>query len=161
MIRGIFAAALLVVFIAQTVAAQNYQKGLEAAQRGDFVTALREWTPLAEQGDAAAQWGLGVVFEHGKGIPKDYAEAMKWYLMAAEQGYTLAMLNLSNMYAGGYGVGQDYVRSHMWANLAATHGQQHATKNRDHIAKKMTPSQIAKAQRLARECTKRNYKRCD
>ena len=46
---------------------------------------------------------------------------------------------------------QDYVRAHMWFNLSAAQGNQDAAKNRDNIAKRMTPAQIAEAQKLARE----------
>jgi TPR repeat protein len=65
----------------------DFLKGLVAAQRGDFATALREWTPLAEQGDAFAQTNLGLMYSKGKGVPQDYKTAVKWYRLAAEQGY--------------------------------------------------------------------------
>ena len=48
----------------------DFDKGLIAAQNGDFATALREWTPLAEQGDASAQFNLGVMYRNGKGVPQ-------------------------------------------------------------------------------------------
>jgi len=55
------------------------------------------------------------------------------------------------MYSNGWGVPQDYVQAHMWWNLAAAKGNEIGRKNRDIVAKKMTPGQIAEAQRLARE----------
>ncbi len=55
------------------------------------------------------------------------------------------------MYMNGTGVTQDYVQAHMWFNLAAVKGDETATKNRDIVAKKMTPAQIAEAQKLCRE----------
>ena len=64
--------------------AQDFQKGLEAAQKGDFATALREWQPLAEQGYAGAQYNLGLIYANGKGVTQDYKEAVKWYRKAAE-----------------------------------------------------------------------------
>jgi TPR repeat protein len=65
------------------------------------------------------------------------------------------------MYAKGQGVVQDDTRAHMWYNLAATGGDSVAVKSRDIIAAKMTPQQIAEAQKLARECQARNFKNCD
>ena len=62
------------------------QRGYEASKRGDYVTALREWTPLAEQGDASAQYNLGVMYGNGQGVPQDYKAALEWYTLAAEQG---------------------------------------------------------------------------
>ena len=58
----------------------------EAYERGDYLSAHREWLPLAEQGDAAAQFKLGVMFMKGHGVQQDYAEAATWFGLAAEQG---------------------------------------------------------------------------
>ena len=64
------------------------------------------------------------------------------------------------MYGKGLGVPQDYVRAHMWINLSASAGDEDAIKNRDTVAKQMTPSQIEEAQKLARECAANNDKEC-
>ena len=66
-------------------ASADFQKGLTAAQNGDFATALRQWTPLAKQGDAVAQFNLGLMYRNGNGVPQDYKTAAKWYKIAAEQ----------------------------------------------------------------------------
>jgi TPR repeat protein len=63
----------------------DFQKGLDAANSGDFATALREWKPLAEQGHARAQYNMGVMYENGQGVPQDNKTAVKWYRLAAEQ----------------------------------------------------------------------------
>ena len=76
---------------------------------------------------------------------------MKWTLKAAAQGYADAQVNLGFRYAKGQGVPKDLVRGHMWSNLAAVKGHETARKNRDTVAKHMTPAQVAEAQRLARE----------
>ena len=138
----------------------DFNKGLAAAQSGDFATALREWKPLAEQGDADAQYFVGNMYRQGLGVPQDYKTAVKWYTLAAEQGYALAQFNLGVMYDKGEGVIQYYVRAHMWGNLGASNGNENGAKLRDLVAKKMTPADISKAQRLARECVKKNYKGC-
>ena len=57
-----------------------------AYNRGDYATALEEWLPLANGGDASAGYNLGVMYDHGQGVPQDYAEAVKWYRLAAERG---------------------------------------------------------------------------
>ena len=64
------------------------------------------------------------------------------------------------MYYNGQGVIQDYVRAHMWFNIAASSGYKGAVKKRDIIAKLMNTSQIETAQKLARECVRKNYKGC-
>jgi hypothetical protein len=61
----------------------------------------------------------------------------------------------------GQGVVQDSVLAHMWFNLGAISGKiEPAVKNRDDRVAKMTPAQIAEAQKLGRECQARGFKGC-
>ena len=138
----------------------DFQKGLDAVQRGDYTTALREWKPLAKQGNVLAQTILGAMYDKGQGVPQDYKTAVKWYTLAAEQGDADAQSNLGIMYGKGQGVIQDNVYAHMWASLAEKQGHEKGARLRDLVAKIMTPSQLKKAQDLARECVKKNYKGC-
>ena len=117
-------ATALAVMLALPVAAQDFQKGFEAYQRGEYATALSEWRPLAEQGDAATQNNLGVMYEIGQGVAQDYAEAVKWYREAAEQGHANAQFNLSVLYNIGEGVSEDHAEALNWTRKAA--GQGHA-----------------------------------
>ena len=139
---------------------QDFQKGVDAYDTGDYSLALDEFTPLAEQGDAAAQYNLGEMYRRGDGVPQDFATAMKWYTLAAEQGNASAQYTLGLMYYNGDGVLQDYVYAQMWWNIAASLGNKKASENRDLVAKEMIPPQLAEAQRLARECVAKNYKGC-
>jgi TPR repeat protein len=129
----------------------DFDDGLAAANRGDYDTALREWRPLAEKGDSAAQYSLGVMYDTGQGVPQDYKEAVNWYRKAALQGDSDSQVNLGVMYLLGQGVLQDYVQAHMWFNIAGANGDATGINNRDIVAEKMTPDQIAEAQKLARE----------
>ena len=109
----------------------------------------------AEAGDAEAQLNLGVMYDTGRGVPQDDAEAVRWYRLAADQGHARAQGNLGVMCGTGEGVPQDYVQAYMWFNLAASRmasgHRQHAVDGRDRAAGQMNPTQIAEAQRLARE----------
>ncbi len=62
-------------------------EAVAANKRGDYATALREWRPLAKQGNASAQFFLGLMYGEGLGVPQDYAKAVGWLRKAAEQGY--------------------------------------------------------------------------
>ena len=117
----------------------------------DYAEAVKWFGKAADQGYAEAQSNLGLSYGTGKGVPQDYAEAVKWYRRAADQGYAKAQVNLGVMYGTGQGVPQDYVQAHLWSNLAGVGGDKIAAENRDSIAAKMTPAQIAEAQKLARE----------
>jgi hypothetical protein len=129
---------------------------IDAANRnGDYATALRLLLPLAEQGNGAAQDRLGLMYYAGAGVVEDYAEAEKWFRKGADQGDADAQSNLGRMYWNGTGVPQDYVQAHKWFNLAAVRSQgaihEDAVNSRDAVAAKMTPDQIAEAQKLASE----------
>ena len=146
-------------FIANAFSA-DFDKGWDAAQSGDYATALKEWRPLAEQGDAGAQNNLGAMYQNGVGVVQDYKEARKWYRLSAEQGDFRAQTNMGLMYANGLGAIEDKVLAHMWWNIAASQGSESAKKNKDILVKEMTASQIEEAQRLARQCVSNNYKGC-
>jgi len=122
----------------------------------DYKIALKWYTLAAEQGDDFAQYNLGLMYANGYGVPLDNKTAVKWYTLAAEQGHAKAQSTLGVMYYNGEGVSQDNVYAHMWLNIAASSGHKSASKNRDIIAKRMTPSQLAKAQDLARNFVPRN-----
>ena len=141
--------------------AQDYRKGFKAWLAGDYATALKEFRPLADQGDAVAQNKLGLMYENGEGVTQDYAEAVKWYRKAAEQGYPLAQDNLGVMYFNGNGVLQDTIAAHMWFNIAAANGDPDAAKHRDIAAGKLSSSDIVKAQQKAKRCMASGYKDCD
>ena len=187
---------LFSLFLGTPSFSADFNKGLTAAQNGDFATALKEWKPLAEQGDATAQFNLALMYSNGDGVPQDYEEAVRWYTLAAEQGVVQAQYNLALMYDYGEGVPQDYkeavrwytlaaeqgdaqaqynvavsfykgegvikdiVYAHMWKNISASNGLDVAREHLKTLEKEMTLSQKEEAQRLARECVKKNYKGC-
>ena len=100
----------------------DFNDGWVASQKGDYKTAFNEWKPLAEQGNADAQYNLGVMYDTGTGVLKDDKEAVKWYLKAAEQGMADAQGNLGVMYDTGKGVLKDYKEAVKWYLKAAVQG---------------------------------------
>jgi TonB family protein len=97
---------------------------------GDDATALRISRELAEQGDAAAQAMLGLIYAEGRGVAKDDTEAVKWYRKAAEQGSADGQGYLGFMYAGGRGVAKDDQEAVKWYRRAAEQGLARA---QDHL----------------------------
>ncbi len=138
----------------------DLQKGYDAFDNGDYKTAFSELRPFAEDGNYLVQYALGWMYHNGEGVPQDYKQALKWFILSAEQGFAGAQSELGYMYDKGQGVLQDYGRAHMWYNIGASNGEEVAAKNRDNVAKKMTPAQIGKAQNLAQECFAKDYKGC-
>ena len=120
-LRGVIVLVLALALPAHVLAA-DFQAGLDAYDRGDYATALEEWRPLAEQGDASAQVALGSMYQHGEGVTQDYVEAVNWFRLAAEQGYAAAHHQLAKMYARGLWVRQDPAEAAKWYRLAAEQG---------------------------------------
>ncbi len=122
----------------------------KSASKGDKA-ALAQLTTRANNGDAAAQLNLGNLYVKGEGVPKDAALAVSWYRKAADQGDADAQNSLGVQYYAGVGVPKDLVLSYMWRNLAAAQGHGVAKLVRDYMEKKMTPAEIAEAQKLSSE----------
>jgi TPR repeat protein len=163
----------------------------------DYAKAKQLWEQAAAQGNAQAQYNLGLLYYNGQGVPQDYTKAREWFEKAAAQGLAQAQQSLKArewyeqaaaqgfpqsqqelkaqlalgwlydrgvQYANGQGVPQDNVRAHMWYSLAEAHvigvQQRWASDARDYVASRMTPAQIAEAQRLAQQCQLQQFKGC-
>ena len=94
--------------------AADFQKGYEAHLKGDYISAIKEWGPLAAQGDASAQFNIGNMFDFGKGVTEDNAQAVYWYSKSAEQGNANAQYALGWMYENGEGVVKDLAMAFRW-----------------------------------------------
>jgi uncharacterized protein len=99
-----------------------FEDAQAAHGRSDHATALRLWRPQADQGNAAAQYALGFMYDRGQGVPRNHAEAAKWWRLAADQGNTFAQFNLGALYDDGKGVPQNKAEALKWYHLAAERG---------------------------------------
>ena len=128
----------------------------------DYKESFRLYSLAATQGDVDAQYKLGFMYSNGKGASQDYKEAVRFYRLAVAQGNAYARAALGSMYELGHGVPQGYVLAHMWYNLGAISDDSlNSLISRDEIAKKMDPSQIEKALKMALTCQASNYKQCE
>ena len=124
-------ATLIATFLALSgaAAAGPLEDAHAAYRRGDYATALQLWRPLANQGVAKAQYGLGFLYAKGQGMAQNWAEAVKWFRKAADQGFADAQAGLGVMYANGQGVAQDYAEAAKWFRKAADQGNAFAQSN--------------------------------
>ncbi len=120
---------VLCLLVWSACAPEGFQAGVDAYNQGDYETAFKEWLPLAEQGEAEAQYNLGVLYDKGQGVPQDDTKAVRWYRLAAGQGNSAAQFNLGVMYANGQGVPQDDGEALRWYRLAAEQGKASAQNN--------------------------------
>ncbi len=112
-------AALIFILLAAPGSAQSFIDFRDAFERGDYATALRGFRPLAEQGDANAQYKLGYMYNYGLGVPQNSAEAAKWYGRAADQSDANAQYKLGRLYFFGLGVPTSYAEAAKWYGRAA------------------------------------------
>ena len=113
---------LLMAMGAFSAPAQTFEEAVAAHERGEYAAAYRGFRVHAEQGDASAQFNLGLMYVNGVRVPQDYAEAVKWYRKAADQGNATAQYDLGRMYIRGWGLPQDSVEATKWFRRAADQG---------------------------------------
>jgi len=126
----------------------------------DYAQARQWYEKAAIQGIANAQANLGRMYANGQGGPQDYALARQWYAKAIAQGNANAQFYLGWMHVYGQGGPQDVVQGYLWLSVAAVQGNKVATQERDKVVTKMTPAQLAEAQRLAQQCQAIQFKGC-
>ena len=142
---------ILLLSAAEPATAGDFRSGLSAYNRGDYVTAFRDWYSLAELGDAPAQAGLGFLFHKGLGVTQDDIEAASWFEKAAGKGQAEAQLLLGTLYFFGEGVQQNYVMAFAWCEIAQSNGQSDALECRDAALEHMTSAEIKQSFGLVTE----------
>jgi TPR repeat protein len=154
--------ALLLATGANPAAAKTFEEQMREAaaayERKDMATAVRIWKVWAGKDVAEAQTLLGAMYWSGEGVPRNHAEAARLYLAAANQGYARAQNNIGFMLGFGEGVPpRDDVEAYKWIQLAI---DRYTAKNQDRLdqarkdlatlARRMTPAQIAEAEKRVR-----------
>lgn len=124
-------------------------EGLAPAGRGEHDAADGLLMPVAEGGDALAQYKLGTAYTIGQGVEQDYRAAKMWFLRSAEQGNAAAQNSLGVMFEKGQGITADTDVALVWFMLAAFQHEPEAIKNRDALIQRMAPAEVAAAQRVA------------
>ena len=110
---------------------------------------LPDLRKLAGQGDADAQWQMGVRYHNGEDVPRDDVQAMQWFLRAAEQGHVTAQATLGAYYWAGRGVPQDLSKAYFWSALALAQGDENSKSRLEGLASQMTQAQVSAARQQA------------
>lgn len=114
---------LVFVFaMSQVCWAADVKVGEEAYKQGDYISALKEFMPAAEEGDPVAQFYLGVLYSSGQGVQQSDIEALKWFIRSAEQGIKSAQFNAGVAYEKGQGVIPDIDEAIKWYRKASEQG---------------------------------------
>jgi len=118
--------ACVAVFVTALALAQDIGAGIKAFRNCDYTTALRNFGPLAKQGDSKAQCALGLAYKAGKGVNKNHATAVQWFGKSAKQGNSAAQTELGYMYMFGQGVKRNPKNAAAWFRCAAEAGHSKA-----------------------------------
>jgi TPR repeat protein len=106
---------------------------------------------LAEQGDAAAQYAVGVHYATGQDVPQDYSEALRWFSKAADQGHVSAQAVLGAYYWAGRGTSQNFSKAYFWALLAQAGGDEASKERVTLLASRLSRAQIVAEQQAAND----------
>ena len=109
--------------------ANEQSKALQAYNRSEFATARKTFEPLAEKGQALAEYILGLMYANGQGVPESYTEALKWLQKAAEQGEAKAQFSVGVIYFKGLGMPANQAEALKWYRRAADQGNAPAQYN--------------------------------
>jgi uncharacterized protein len=114
--------AFMILALVGPATAAELDDAVAAAHRGEYATALRRLAPLAEKGDARAQFDIGFMHAYGWGVQRDQAAAIPWYRKAADQGLAVAQHFLGLAFVNGEGVRPDDAEAARWFARSAAQG---------------------------------------
>jgi S1-C subfamily serine protease len=119
---AIFLTALCLALAPYGSATADTREAIDAYDKGDYATVLRECAAAAKGGDSICQDLLGLLYSEGKGVKADPIAAARWFRLAAEQGNPVAAYNLARAYLSGEGVAKDPNEAEKWLRAAAEKG---------------------------------------
>jgi hypothetical protein len=160
---------ILLTLLASDVLAGDYEDGVIAYKNKDYAMALSKFqsavqifNPSFNQNNVYSAYNyLGLIYNHGRGVNKNYKKAASYFQAAALGGNSIAQYYLASLYFNGQGVQKDYILAYMWLNIAARSGDDVIIKERELVEKRLSQQQISEAQRMARECINSSYSKCN
>ena len=147
--RSLVKAAEAASTVSRQSAANQRSADRGSTNQGAQAKSLPDLRKLAAQGDADAQWQMGVRYHNGEGVPHDDVQAMQWFLRAAEQGHATAQATLGAYYWAGRGVPQDLSKAYFWSALALAQGDENSKSRLEGLASQMTRAQVSAARQQA------------
>ena len=144
-----------VIISAPVAHAGTWEDGLKAFARKEYAAAAKLFRPLAEKGNAVAQYRIALMHKMGLGVSKDRK-------FAAKQGNPEAQVLLGSLYYTGEGKeSEDIEKAYMWYDVAAMQGNDEAKKELAAVSSQLTSQQIAEARAKAQKCASSGYQQCD
>jgi TPR repeat protein len=142
--------------------ADSWKEATAAFAHKEYAKAMKLFKPLAEKGNALAQYNIALMHKMGLGVPKSEKEARKWARLAAKQGHADAQLLMGSLYYKQSGEeSPDVLRAYIWYEASAAQGNPEAKKDLASLTKEMTPQQVAEARDKAQKCKSSGYDQCE
>ena len=151
--------AALALSLAAPVAYGDLNTAQAAYNREDYAAAFEEFLTLAEQGDAVAQSSVGVLYDEGKGVARDFDKAVSWYRKSADQGNQFGQFNLGTMYYLGAGTEKDLITACSYFMLATLQGNGPARRHMQLCEKHLDESQRGEYVKRANDWLAQHKKR--
>jgi hypothetical protein len=123
--------------------------GQRSANQRAQAKSLPDLRKLADQGDADAQWQMGVRYHNGEDVPRDDVQAMQWFQRAADQGHVMAQGALGAYYFAARGVPKDLSKAYFWSVIAMAQGDEISKGRLELLASQMTRAQVYAARQQA------------
>jgi len=146
--------AMAAGYLAAPIIEKHWADSPQASKRASQLQRPQPWSladvrKLADQGDAEAQWQMGVRYHNGEDVPQDDVQAMQWFLRAAEQGHVAAQSALGAYYWAARGVREDLSKAYFWSVIAMAQGDEISKARLEGLASQMTPVQVSDARQQA------------
>ena len=158
--RLIIILSFISVSLSNSAFGDDILKGFEAYKNNDYKKAYVIWSKLAKEGDSIAQNSLGVLFQKGQGVEKNYFESYKWFKTSAEDGYTPAQVSLGYLYDQGMGIDRNKIKAFMWWKIASLHGDNDAKTLFQILLTEMNENEKLLASTQTDKCLNNNFKNC-
>lgn len=150
-LRPLFKIASLTTLLVATAAWAGFDEGMSAYTSGDFETAFKEFTVMANKDDTESRYMLGMLYEEGQGVARDDVVAAYWYARAAEKGFVDAYFALGQLFMHRKGDRQDRMAAHHWFSLAKEFGHRLAEQEMQRNLAAMTPEMAEMAKNRFRD----------
>lgn len=145
------AVSLALGMAAADARSDDFARGLQAYDGGDYGTAMAAWRRAAAAGNTDAMTAIANAYQQGQGVQAKLGAAVSWYRRAANGGNASAQMNLGDLASRGEGVPRDPVEAYFWLGLAAAQGNRWAAERQAQVASDLNPDKIARAEARIRD----------
>jgi uncharacterized protein len=160
LLKTLYTFIILIFVINKITFSSDLKLAKDAYNQGNYELAFQYWEPLAIEGNANAQLGLGLLYGKGQGLLQDYKESVKWFKLSADQGNAEAQFYISMAYINGVTYKKNYPLAYMWMSISASRNIKLAKDTLPKFIKMMNKEEIFNGKKLKDICTEKKFINC-